>query len=114
MRAALVAAVALAGLVAAGEAWAQDLRPFYDGNVLHQYCDAENLLDKQACVGFIAGISEATGGNYAGYRACIPRTITTGQMRDVVVKLLQAHPEDRHLRAVELVARALADAWPCR
>jgi Rap1a immunity proteins len=39
--------------------------------------------------------------------------MTAGQAVDVVRKMLREHPERRHYAATELVASALAQAFPC-
>jgi hypothetical protein len=49
-----------------------------------------------------------------GFKACLPVNSSLEQSRDVVVRFLRAHPELRHLVAVSLVARALAEAFPCK
>jgi hypothetical protein len=122
MKAALVAAVALAGMAAVGEARAQEaeVRAFYNGNQLLAFCESRTERDVGTCLGIIAGAADmlseisAPGGNFSGFRACIPKSATAGQARDVVVRELRAHPENRNYTAASLAADALARAFPCR
>ena len=116
MRAALMAAVALAGLAAcAGKARAD----LFSGDQLLTLCESADPYERGTCYGVIAGASDmlggvsARGGNYAGFRACQPPSITAGQALDVVVKFLRAHPADRRLAAVSVAAKALAEEFPC-
>lgn len=44
---------------------------------------------------------------------CTPEEVTTEQLRDVVSKYLNDHPEELHFRAEPLVVSALAKAFPC-
>jgi hypothetical protein len=38
--------------------------------------------------------------------------VTVKQLLDVTTRYLSAHPEERHLSAFSLVAKALAEAFP--
>jgi hypothetical protein len=95
---------------------ADAVRVFQNGNELFTLCNNNSLV----CLGYAAAISDAMsstqedGGSIAGWRACEPVAVTQGQVRDVTVAFLRAHPEIRHLAAASLVAKALAEAWPCR
>jgi hypothetical protein len=67
------------------------------------------------CLGYIMGIVDALDGNQiGGQKACFSASMTGGQIRDVVVKFLQSHPEIRHYQASGVVTEALAQAFPCR
>ena len=112
MRAALVAAVALAALAGdAGEARAE----FYSGDLLWDLCTTRGDESQRACLGFIAAAADALSAQEDGRRqACIPIDIRLGPVRDVVVAYLRAHPEDRYKTAISLAAAALAEAFPCR
>ncbi len=45
---------------------------------------------------------------------CIPAKVSLGQLRNVVVKYLKAHPEGTHRAAVVQVTVALGEAFPCQ
>ena len=90
---------------------------FQNGNTLWADCNgkADDWFIKGYCAGYISSISDALDGNAIdGYRACLPNGVTIGQVQDVVVKWLRAHPEKRHFQAAGLVAQALEDAFPCK
>jgi hypothetical protein len=62
------------------------------------------------CIGIIETVAmyeEAMG------RICLPLA-TRGQMRAVVVKYLENHPERLHEDIHLLAAQALQTAWPCK
>lgn len=62
------------------------------------------------CLGYVSGVVETPSDII-----CLPQQgIEGGQLRDVVVKYLEAHPEMRRLPAAMLVQVALASAFPCK
>ncbi len=67
------------------------------------------------CAGFLNGIVDVHGEKTAiyGHRTCLPLSITIRQMRDIVVKWLEDHPEKLQLLAHGLVGEALSEAFPC-
>ena len=88
---------------------------FQDGNVLYGACFSQSSYEQGICLGFIQGIADALAGNAInGFTACLPAHVTAGQARDVVTRFLASHPETRHLAAAGMVARPLAEAFPCR
>ena len=44
----------------------------------------------------------------------VPKDTTRVRARDVVVKYLREHPNDRHDLAIRQTWLALAEAWPCK
>jgi hypothetical protein len=68
------------------------------------------------CLGYVQGIADAvdTPNGLSGWRACRPEGATRGQLQDVVTRWLDQHPEQRHYSAATLVAKALAEAFPCK
>lgn len=89
---------------------------FQSGNSLLAYHDSKNLSEQGIALGYIVGISDVLEGHAInGWRACSPANgVTQGQVRDVVVQWLRAHPEKRHFGADGLVAEALQTAFPCK
>ncbi len=92
------------------------------GNELWTHCVSAdpnsqyfNPLNSGICVGVVTAIADtlATYGVY-GFRACFPAHSTRGQAEDVVKRYLDQHPEKRHYVAADLVAMALAEAFPCK
>ena len=84
------------------------------GNVLKGACGSKNKHDQGICLGFAIAIAAVVGDEpYLGWRACIPEGVMRAQVRDVMVKHLDDHPEKLHHNADSLVARAFAEAFPC-
>jgi hypothetical protein len=99
------------------------------GNELTQFCHIENAFDRQAgsgaermedqlqdqaCFGFLDAVASiVTREPVAGWRACFPGGVTHGQLRDIILKFLDNHPEKLHLAAASLAAHAFAEAFPC-
>jgi hypothetical protein len=90
---------------------------FTTGNSLWTLC---NEAAGTWCVAYVEGVADvllpiwAKGGDFNGWRACIPKDAIGSQVTDVVIKFLREHPEWRHFTASSLVAQALAQAFPCR
>jgi hypothetical protein len=93
---------------------------FDSGNKMLALCESTIPFEYGACVGFISGVAlmvngaSQQGGNFLGWRVCVRNGVTVGQLRDIVVQDLQAHPENRDLGATLLVMRALQATFPCR
>lgn len=67
--------------------------------------------DFMYCVGFIDGV----GQSLAGFHLIdVPSEVTSGQLRGVVVKYMQDHPELLHQRSAALVKEALTKVWPAK
>ena len=62
------------------------------------------------CYGYILGVG-AMLRDMGG--VCFPATATHSQMRDVVVRGLQTHPQEQQERPEILVTRYLGAAYPC-
>jgi hypothetical protein len=108
----LFAAGAVVAAVMAGSAGAR--ADFRDGNQLYAECPPESGY-RLFCQGYIAAITDAARhAPVAGHKVCGSADVTLGQMVDVVRRYLEAHPELRHFPAEDLVAEALAEAFPCR
>lgn len=59
------------------------------------------------CRGLIEGVSDISP------KVCPPNGATYGQEYRVVLKYLQDHPEELHLRDTDLIEKALTQAFPC-
>ncbi len=82
------------------------------GRLLMSACAAKQPA---ACDAYVDGFSdaiEAEGHDHA--LACIPRTSTGTELRDVLITYLHSHPEAQSLKAGTIATRALAAAYPCR
>ena len=77
------------------------------GQVLDQFSTG-------ACMGYVVAAAEiADSGHLKGYRSCIPKDVTKGQLQDVVKKHLARHPEQLEYIGYQVVVVALVEAFPC-
>jgi hypothetical protein len=83
----------------------------HDGNYLWANCDSREDAKQLYCLAYITGVSDAV--RIAG-SFCPPDNATYGQSKDVVIKYLRDHPEERHYAAAFLVGYALGSVFPCK
>ena len=87
------------------------------GGQLLEDCESENYFEKGSCTGYIEGVDDSavTLAHWEGLAEpiCIPGGVTSGQLRLVVMKHLNKHPEELHMTASSLVLKALFEAFPC-
>src|SRR4051812_37321949 len=74
--------------------------------------------DLPFCYGYLTAITDAVGTRnssvYGEWAACLPTAgFQLSQAKDVIMRYLHAHPEERHQNAALLAGAALAEAWPC-
>lgn len=82
------------------------------GNSLLRECQNRTL--EPACVGYLDGVTDTDAALGRPVSVCLPQAVERGQVRDVVVKWLLDHPEQRHQYAPDLVIKALSSVFPCR
>jgi hypothetical protein len=109
---------------------------FYTGATLMERCTNTkpgeanaNVASYNECVGYLAGISDATDaaaiettdtdvgyifGDLESSHACIPENANLEQLRQVFLRHMRQRPEKWHLPASGLVLYALAKALPCK
>ena len=93
---------------------------FKSGEWLLSKCRSGQQRDQGDCLGFTMGLADAVsvatayGGACGTFRVCRPEHVTDEQVRDVIVKYLEAHPAELNSSAVAAAVRALAAVWPCR
>jgi Rap1a immunity proteins len=122
-------------LVVSTNAWSQiphlippntsDSWHFATGNDLLDQCGADSETPNLACAAYVRGAIDMIGslqGSIASddkktfWKArsiCLPNEVTTGQVKDVVVKYMRANPETRADNAAWIIIRALIQAWGC-
>ena len=88
------------------------------GKDLKQACSPDGSSDFSygVCHGYIIAIADAmhkSGVQLYGWEACMADGTTVEQMRDAVVTFLNGNPDVLELDADSLVARGLADRFPC-
>ena len=115
MRRAMLVAVALSCLAAAGDFAVGD---FVDGNKLFEECqsgddpDSERWVKGSLCLGYIVGVADALDGS-SFCLASGPTGVRAKQVVDVVNLYVRDHPEQRHHAASTLVTAALKEMFPC-
>lgn len=59
------------------------------------------------CIGLVKGVSDVSP------HVCPPKDAPYGQEIRIVVRYLENHPEELHLRDTALIEKALSQAFPC-
>lgn len=98
---------------------------FKTGNDLLAECKEASGVDFGECLGYVLGAADAmegptiyttkirNGAIAQRPRACFRDEVTAGQLRDIVVKWLEDHPQIRDMSASACVEAALSAAFPC-
>lgn len=81
---------------------------FYSGNDLLEIMRG-NEYQKLIALGYVSGVADALQNAVV----CIPATVTSGQVRDMVKANLEANPTSRHYSADSLISNHLTKVWPC-
>jgi len=91
-----------------------DVYVYVDGNYLLNLCENDDIVPRTFCLAYITGVSDTSQSkNWKGLRYCKPNGVVPGQMKKIVTKYLNNHPEKLHLAAYILIQNALLDAFPC-
>ena len=122
---AILVALVLFGLVVRDEAAAD----FYDGKMLLQDCqggddqqETQNfagLSQWGTCVGYIAAVVDTmsnaslTAGSVNTQQLCVSEHVQLSQLKDIVLRWLNDHPEKSQSAASLLVFQALKEKFPC-
>lgn len=85
---------------------------YYKGNDLHELCKDFPTECRIYVQGVVDGQLAAVMATSRDVAYCIPEASTPDQVKDVVFRYLEEHPERRHQMAGSLIANALSDAWP--
>jgi hypothetical protein len=90
------------------------VRVFLDGNNLLERCSGAGY-ELGVCAGYVMAIADAMHGDNSvlGYQACMDVEVQSQQVVDIVVAALRRSAAVRHLAARGLVAKAIAEAFPC-
>lgn len=89
---------------------------YYNGNELYSICSGDTYVQKGACTGYIMGVSDGMQiiADISDARGtCVPDSVRSGQLRDVIMKHLRDNPEYRHKTASLLVLAAIMTSFPC-
>lgn len=83
---------------------------FWTGNKLYSLCTSAEAFDQALCLGYVTGVHDADEHVYH----CSPPTVTVGQIKDIVVKVLREAPEIRDKSADVIVSQTLRALYPCK
>ncbi|WP_206066186.1 Rap1a/Tai family immunity protein [Novosphingobium sp. ERN07] len=77
---------------------------------LHETCTTAAPVDRAMCLSYVIGVLD-------GFRDLdrppkTPLDTSAGQVRDVVVRYLDEHPEQRTLQGREVIRAAIVAEWP--
>lgn len=118
------ALVAVLGAVPAGSGpAAAQAEDFSSGNFMLPYCKAavagsiapsNTYFRGGVCYGEVSALMYLAQSLHPKLTFCPPSGVTGKQAVQVVVRDLEAHPEDLHQDFVTLALAALHQAWPCR
>ena len=90
---------------------------YLSGSDLLQECESDAAFDRNVCMGYVMGIADVTRSyvtlGHLNKYFCIPDAVDSIQLQKVIIKRLNANPEELHLSASSLVAKALYEAFPC-
>lgn len=81
---------------------------FLSGNDLFKKMNGD-ALDNLFSLGYVAGVADA----HTKILTCPPKSSTVGQIHDMVKRLLEREPENRHYAADSIITNLLAEKWPC-
>lgn len=87
---------------------------FYDGNELLSNCRELDGPEIGTCYGYLMGVADGRRASPLSLTPyCLPDGVSSRQLRDIVVRALEASPETRQEGAGILVARALNATFAC-
>jgi len=90
---------------------------YFDGTSLMDDCESDRQQRQYSCVSYLMGMTDGFVGasNYAGFKVpyCKPAEVTGSQLRKIVVKHYNNHPEDLHYTAHSVVLILMQDSFPC-
>ena len=87
------------------------------GNYVLRYCKPHLDFGYGRCMGMIEAVTDLMRDDDLkpiGGTVCMSEHVTRQQMVQVVVKYIEAHPENMHQPFVGLAMVALYKAWPCK
>ena len=90
-----------------------------NGSELLTFCAKKRSDYQTACLGYIAGVSDAMIDNLirdrsVPFKACIPRTVLAGKRAAIVIRWMTAHISYLRRPAATLIVHALSEAYPCK
>lgn len=96
---------------------ASGARGIESGNDLLSWCDDEPGFGSGICNGFITGVTYGIQADRALSKRSMPFCtrdgVSRGQIKDVVIAFIKAHPSVRDQSAAGLIEFAMIEAFPC-
>lgn len=91
----------------------QTVNAYLNGNDLLLICTTPQNIT--GCVGYVVGVADAMADRHTvdGHRGCVPPQVASGQLVDITVNYLKQHPAQRQFLGAQLIADAIAEAFPC-
>lgn len=85
------------------------------GNELLAHCEDENYVNQGVCLGIVQASWNAVSLIAVMMKRdpCIPDTVTLGQMQEVMLAYMRAHPAERSDNVITIMARATRASWTC-
>ena len=86
------------------------------GNRLFQHCSKSGLdAGRDLCIGYVSAVADMMerGSSVDGFRGCVPSSTSPGQLQDLLFQHLDTNRLYRHHNASTVVARFLAEVFPC-
>ncbi|MFQ5881232.1 MAG: Rap1a/Tai family immunity protein [Candidatus Methylomirabilales bacterium] len=90
---------------------------YFSGNNLHSLCSKTSRDFKiGVCTGYVSAIVDLfwSKNTIDGLRACVPQALSTSQARDIVMQWINDNPEMGDMKASALVAKIMAETFPCK
>jgi hypothetical protein len=87
---------------------------FETGNSLYRRC--VNTLSKHDnifCHAYLIGVADALHSKSKLSNVCIPDSVLTGHVKQVVIEFISINPKMRHYSAEKLAEFAISQAFPC-
>jgi Rap1a immunity proteins len=101
-----------AGLLSPVSAYSQETAMFHSGNQLYKDCiTQERSIQSDFCIGYLEGAVDAFSSDGT---LCLPPNVAAGQVQDMVMSYLRAHPENRHYTASSIVRQVLEVSFSCK
>lgn len=95
------------------------LANYLTGKDLYADCSKpQGSFSQGFCSGYISGVVDAIEyyqvGKGAEKSVCLPKEASIGQVKEIVVRYLTQHPDQRNNTASSLVWDAVRNAYPCK
>jgi hypothetical protein len=87
----------------------------FDGNQVLQLCENTGGYNEGFCLGYLLGLVDSliNGAAPIMCRSESSDHITLEQNRDIILKYLRDHPENRHCGAIDITCAALRTLFRC-